>query len=200
MMRGSAFAGCDMRELHTVLARDGRAEAVTLDGDGAAVAANEFLYKKSVVIVPLARDSHDNLSPEAIAACLETLRREVAGNPEVKDVIDVRLTVVDSNAPLPVMGEGAAMLTQHRQLYRATAFVRRYTQAPLRFAVPLPALIRIFDVVRYQHLEGRCSRVSHGSSAPTYVYWPIHALARSCFPCSKLSWGADGRLTAAGNG
>ncbi|MBB6412793.1 hypothetical protein [Mesorhizobium sangaii] len=155
VMRGRAFAGYDMRELHTALARDGRAEAVTLDGDGGAVAANEFLYKKAVVIVPLASDPRDDLSPEAIAACLETLRREVAGNPEVKDVIDVRLTVVDSNAPPPALGKGAAMMTQHRQLYRTTAFVRRYTQAPLRFAVPLPALIRIFDDVRYQHLEGR---------------------------------------------
>ncbi|MCV3210711.1 hypothetical protein OHD62_21460 [Mesorhizobium sp. YC-39] len=155
VMRGHAFAGCRMDELHTALARDGRAQAVTLDSDGVAVAANEFLYKKSVAIVPLANDPRDDLSPEAIVACLETLRREVAGNPEVKDVIDVRLMVVDSDAPLPAMGKGAAMMTRHRQLYRATAFARRYTQAPLRFAIPLPALIRIFDDVRYQHLEGR---------------------------------------------
>ena len=67
----------------------------------------------------------------------------------------MRLMVVDSDAPLPAMGKGAAMMMRHRQLYRATAFVRRYTQAPLRFAIPLPALIRIFDDVRYQHLEGR---------------------------------------------
>lgn len=153
--RGSAFAGCDMRELHTALARDGRAEAVTLDGDGTAVAANEFLYKRSVAIAPLASDPRDDLSPEAIAACVETLRREVAGSSEVKDVIDVRLMVVDSDSPVPALGNGAAMMTQHRQLYRATAFVRRYTQAPLRFAMPLPALMRIFDDVKYQHLEGR---------------------------------------------
>ena len=63
--------------------------------------------------------------------------------------------VVDSDAPLPAMGKGAAMITRHRQLYRATAFVRRYTQAPLRFAMGLPALVRILDDVRYQHLEGR---------------------------------------------
>ncbi|CAH2402087.1 hypothetical protein MES4922_30461 [Mesorhizobium ventifaucium] len=39
-----------MDELHTALARDGRAQAVTLDSDGVAVAANEFLYKKSVTM------------------------------------------------------------------------------------------------------------------------------------------------------
>jgi hypothetical protein len=73
----------------------------------------------------------------------------------VKDVIDVRLMIVDSDTPPPAMSEGPAMVMRHRQLYRATAFVRRYTQAPLRFAVPLPALIRVLDDVRYQHLEGR---------------------------------------------
>lgn len=51
VMRGGAFVGCDMRELHIGLARDRQAEAVTFDLDGTAVAANEFLYKKSVVIV-----------------------------------------------------------------------------------------------------------------------------------------------------
>jgi hypothetical protein len=110
-----------MRELHTALARGGRAEAVTLDGDGAAVAANEFLYKKLVAIVQLANDPRDNLSPEAIAAYVETLRREVAENPEVKDVIDLRLMVVDSDVPLPAWCKGAAMITRHRQLYRAAA-------------------------------------------------------------------------------
>ncbi|WP_133116133.1 hypothetical protein [Mesorhizobium wenxiniae] len=46
----------------------------------------------------------------------------------MKDVIDVHLMAVDSDAPLPAMGKGAAMMMRHRQLYRATAFVRRYTQ------------------------------------------------------------------------
>ncbi|MEI5682086.1 MULTISPECIES: hypothetical protein [unclassified Mesorhizobium] len=73
----------------------------------------------------------------------------------MKDVIDVRLMVVDTDASLPATGEGAAIITPHRQLYRITAFVRRYTQAPLRFAMPLPALMRIFDDVKYQQLEGR---------------------------------------------
>lgn len=154
-MRGSTFTGCDMRGLHMALARDGRAEAVTLSADGAALAANEFLYKKSVIIAPVGNDPRDDLSPEALAACVEELRREVADNAEVKDVIDVQLMVVDPEAPLPAPRRGAALVTRHQPLYRATGFVRRYTQAPLRFAITLPALMRIFDEVRYQHLDGR---------------------------------------------
>ena len=154
VMRGNAFADCETYRLHTALARDGRAEVVVLGDDGMAIAANEFLYKKSVVIAPLTSDPRDDLSPEAFAACVETLRREVAANPEVKDVIGARLMVVDSDAPTPAR-KGVTMMTRHRQLYRATAFVRRYTQAPLRFAMPLPSLVRVLDDARYQHLEGQ---------------------------------------------
>lgn len=154
-VRGGAFAGCDAHELHVALARDGRAEAVTLDAEGAAVAANEFLYKKAVVIAPTASGQRANLSGEAVAACAEKLREEVGGIPDVKDVICARLVIVEPDAPPPATGRGAVMMTRHRQMYRITAFVRRYTQAPLRFAIPLPALVRIFDEARYQHLEGR---------------------------------------------
>lgn len=154
-MRGRAFANCDMREVHTVLAAEGHAEAVTLDGAGNAVAANEFLYKRPVVIVPAVSRPGDDLSSQAIAACVEALRQETAGSPEAKDVIDLRLVVADLHAPMPAIGKGAAMLTRHRQLYRVTAFVRWYTQAPLRFALPVTALMQIFDDARYQNLEGR---------------------------------------------
>ncbi|HQY87137.1 MAG TPA: hypothetical protein PK402_00670 [Tepidisphaeraceae bacterium] len=156
-MRGSAFEGCDLRSLHVALARDAQAEAVTVSSDGAAVAANEFLYKKSVVLAPVASDPRDDLSPQAVAACVEALRREIAGNAEVKDVIGMRLLTVTPEAPRDSTGLGdcATMVTRHQPLYRASAFVRRYTQAPLRFATTLPALMRIFDEVRYQQLDGR---------------------------------------------
>jgi hypothetical protein len=155
VMRGSAFSRCDTWTLHAALARDGQAEAVTLDEDGVAHAANEFLYKKSLVLIPSADDPRDDLSSHSTAACVEKLRHDVAGNKDVKDVLNLRLMVVDSEAPLRALGNGAVMLTRHRPLYQATAFVRRYTQAPLRFAISLPALVRIFDDAEYQHLDGR---------------------------------------------
>ena len=157
-MRGSAFAGCDMRALHMAAARDGRAEALTLTADGVALAANEFLYKKAIVIAPTLIDGSNELSREAITACVEALRREVAGDAEVKDVIDVRLVTLKPDAPLPDaagISKGAALITRHQPLYRVSAFVRRYTQAPLNFVVTLPALMQVFDHARYQHLDGR---------------------------------------------
>lgn len=157
-MHGEAFAGCDVRAIHFELARQGWAEAVTLAAGGAAQAANEFLYKKSVVLAPSSGDPRGDLSPEALMACVEAVGREVAGHPDVKGVINARLVVVsDDAAPAETAAASgvATLMTQHRELYRASAFVRRYTHAPLRFAMTLPALMRIFDEVRYQHLDGR---------------------------------------------
>jgi hypothetical protein len=157
-MHGSAFAGCDMHALHAALPRDGRAEAVTIAADGLAVAANEFLYKKSVVVAPAAGDPRDDLSPEAIAACVEALQREVAGKADVKGVIDVRLVMIEPDAPLAGAagpGNSASLVMRRCPLYRATAFVRRYTQAPLRFAMTLPSVMRIFDQARDQNQDGR---------------------------------------------
>ncbi len=131
-MRGSAFAGCEMRALHMAAARDGRAEAVTLTADGVALAANEFLYKKAIVIAPTLIDGRNELSRAAITACVEALRREVAGDAEVKDVIDVRLVTLKPDAPLPDaagISKGAALITRHQPLYRVSAFVRRYTSS-----------------------------------------------------------------------
>lgn len=157
-MSGSVFAGCDLKALHIALARDGHAEAVTLSSDGAAIAANESLYKKAVVITPAPGDSADEPSRKAISACVQALRKEVAGDAEVKDVIDVSLVALKPDSPLPDaagFSNRMALITRHQPLYRISSFVRRYTQAPLRFAVMLPTLMRIFDAVRYQDLEGR---------------------------------------------
>ncbi len=154
-MRGGAFAGCDMPALHAALARDGRAQAVMMDADGTAVAANEFLYKKAIVIAPAGGDQFEGLAREAIEACVQELRGQMMAGSEVKDVIGTRLVVTEPGKPAPLVNQGAAMVTCHRELYRATSFVRRYTAAPLRFALPLPALVRIFQEAGYRHLEGR---------------------------------------------
>ena len=51
------------------------------------------------------------------------------------------------------------LVAQHGELYRITAFVNRFTAAPVRFAVGLMALARILHIARYRHLEGRILQV-----------------------------------------
>ena len=61
-------------------ARDGRAEAVTLNGDGVAVAANEFLYRKSIVIVPILIDASNDFHARRLR---HAWRRCAARSPEI---------------------------------------------------------------------------------------------------------------------
>src|SRR5207249_2361773 len=83
-----------------------------------------------------------------------------AGRIEI-DLIDIRgpafqtwerrARLVDALQPL---GD-AVLLSRRRELYQTTAFVNRFTDAAVRFAVGLPTLIRVFQDAHYRHLEGR---------------------------------------------
>ena len=156
-VHGNAMTTVDVHALHVALARDGRAEAVAFTAGGAAIAANELLYKKAIVIAPLAAGEGERLTPGAIALCVDELRREIGGDAEVKDVLDLRLLMTEGewSPRIREASAGAILVTQHRELYRVTGFIRRYSSAPLRFALTLTSLMRIFDETRYQRLDGR---------------------------------------------
>lgn len=195
-LRGSMFTGCDERALHVALATQGRAEAITLTDGGTALAANEFLYKKAIIIAPVGADGRDDLSPQALAACVQAVRKEVAGNEQVKDVINIRLITTHPQSPAPSTIHGPALITRHPQLYRATSFVRRYTQAPLRFAMTLPGLMRIFAQVRDQEqsvrmLEGVAKLFGHDVRVLAYPS-PREDMQRLLTPEAGKGWTLDG--------
>jgi hypothetical protein len=49
----------------------------------------------------------------------------------------------------------AVLLFRQRELYRMTAFVNRFTDAAVRYAIGLPTLIRVFEHPHYYNLPGR---------------------------------------------
>lgn len=155
---GDAFTGFDLRALHVSLARNAHAQAITLALDGQAIAANEFLYKKAVVIAPAMKNPREDLPSHAIAACIAELQRQVTGNEQVKGVLDLRLLPIEAEGQLTgahLLDKSASLIMRRGPLFNATSFVRRYTQAPLRYAITLPTLMRLFDDARNKHLDGR---------------------------------------------
>jgi hypothetical protein len=155
--RGGPAAAADLPALHLELARDGRAEAAAFTAEGDAVAANELLYGKGILIVPVAASERESLPAVAVESCLAALRREAASAADPADVMILHLLVLEPGGQPAAArpARGPLLATRHRELYRTTAFIRRYTGGPLRFALALPALVRIFDGARYQELEGR---------------------------------------------
>jgi hypothetical protein len=168
--RGPAFAGWDRSTLLAHLVRQGLAEAVFFSSGGAPVPPNEVLHKKAIVLAPGSFDhvdpAHAHIHSQLLAAGVQAVRKELGEtdsapmgifclsaaplkpeepDPEIPDL----LRRIDA-----LLARGAdVILFRERELYAMTAFVNRYTKAPLRFVVGLSLLIRAFEDP-YGSLEG----------------------------------------------
>jgi hypothetical protein len=169
--RGPAFAGWDRPALLAYLVRQGFAEAVFFSPRGSTDPPNEVLHKKAVVLAPGSFDhvdpAHARIHTQMLAAGVQELGKELGDTgatpmgifclsaaslkpeepgPEIPDL----LSRIDA-----LLARGAeVLLFRERELYAMTAFVNRYTKAPLRFVVGLSLLIRAFED-RYGSLEGQ---------------------------------------------
>jgi hypothetical protein len=169
--RGPAFADWDRPTLLAYLVRQGFAEAVFFSPTGSTDPPNEVLHKKAVVLAPGSFDhvdpAHALIHTQMLAAGVQELRKELGETdsapmgifclsaaslkpeepgPEIPDL----LRRIDA-----LLARGAeVLLFRERELYAMTAFVNRYTKAPLRFVAGLSLLIRAFEDP-YGSLEGR---------------------------------------------
>jgi hypothetical protein len=169
--RGPAFASWDRPTLLAYLVHAGLAEAVFFSSTGTAAPPTEVLYKKAVVLAPgyfgHVDSAHRQIHVQMLGAALQELRKELgetssapigvfslsvapprpeASAPEISDL----LQRIDA---LLAQG-GDVLLFRERELYTMTAFVNRYTNAPVRLVAGLSLLIRAFNDP-YLKLEGR---------------------------------------------
>ena len=169
--RGRAFANWDRQTILAYLVHAGLADAVCFSASDAPVPPNEFLHKKAVVLAPgyfgHADPVHAQVHAELLAAGVEELQKEstdTASSPIGCFCLTAAPFAAQESAPeisdllrrinaLLARG-GHVLLFRERELYNMTAFVNRYTQAPLRFIAGLSLLIRAFDDP-YFNLEGR---------------------------------------------
>jgi hypothetical protein len=167
-IRGRAFEAWEPRALLVELVRSGLAEAVVFPHDGRAVPPTEVFHRKPVVLAPGTFETVKPIHGRILATTLEVLRAEGTTVPEAP----IGLFALTADAPskgekppdvpqllrrvdaLQHLG-GAVALSRRRALFETTAFVNRFTNAAVRFAVGLPTLIRVFQDAHYGHLEGR---------------------------------------------
>ena len=169
--RGPAFASWDRLTLLAYLVHAGLAEGVCLSPSGAPLPPNEFLHNKAVVLAPgyfgHVDPVHAQIHTQMLMAGIEELRREL-GEPTSAPIgcfcLSAAPITAQESAPeisdlltrinaLLAQG-GNVLLFRERELYYMTAFVNRYTKAPLRLIAGLSLLIRAFDDP-YFNLEGR---------------------------------------------
>jgi len=169
--RGPAFAGWDRPALLAHLVREGLAEAVFFSSTDATVTPNEILHKKAVVLAPGSFDhvdpAHAQIHAQLLTAGIQELRKELGQTDSAPiGIFCLSAAPLESEEPGPeipdllrridaLLARGAdVLLFRERELYAMTAFVNRYTKAPLRFVVGLSLLIRAFEDP-YGNLEGR---------------------------------------------
>ena len=166
---GPVFTAWDRRLLLVGLAQLGMAEAVIFPVGGEWLPPTEVLHRRPVVVAPDTFEHVDALDAQMLGTALEALRAEVP-NPEREPVGLFSLAadpLAESPAPRDepslILARVEALLTaghgvlvaRHGELYGITAFINRFTAAPVRFAVGLMALARILHTAHYRHLEGR---------------------------------------------
>jgi hypothetical protein len=149
----------------------GLAEAVFFPSAGSGVPPTEVLYKKAVVLAPgyfgHMDPVHSQIHVRMLAAGIHQLRQELGeSSSEPIGIFSLSSAPFSPHAPAPELPDlrqridalvargGNVLLFRERELFTMTAFVNRYTKAPVRFVAGLSLLIRAFHDP-YFNLEGR---------------------------------------------
>ncbi|WP_263355105.1 hypothetical protein [Acidicapsa acidisoli] len=169
-VRGAAFEGWDQRAILAHLVCAGLAEAVCFPCSGPPVPPMEVLHKKATVLAPGSFEhvdsDHAAIHNQLLAAGIQQLREELADkDPAPVGYFCFSAMPLREADPPPGISElleridalhahcGDVLLFRDRELYSMTAFVNRYTMQPIRFALGLSLLIRVWEY-RYNDLPG----------------------------------------------
>jgi hypothetical protein len=169
-LRGPAFETWDRLTLLAHLVSAGFAEAAFFPSKGPAVPPTEALYKKAVVLAPgffgHVDAAHAQVHARLLASGIQQLQNELGETHAVPaGFFCLTASSFAPNEPSPQIPDlvrriagllasgGDVLLFRQRELYHMTAFVNRYTKAPVRFVVGLSLVIRAFEEL-YGNLEG----------------------------------------------
>jgi hypothetical protein len=165
-VNGLAFADWDRDEIQSLLVARGYAEAVVFPLDGQVLPANELLYKRMLVLVPgtfatvgpvkagLVRDTLAQLPEKELKESkggLGLFCLSAAFLDSDEDALSIQ-KIVQQVRSLQKLGYGV-MLFRAKELYRMSAYVNRYTNSRIYFAIGLSLLVRVFED-RYADLAG----------------------------------------------
>ncbi len=169
-LRGPAFETWDRLTLLAHLVSAGFAEAVFFPSKGPAVPPTEALYKKAVVLAPgffgHVDAAHAQVHAQLLASGIQQLQNELGETQAAPaGFFCLSASSFEPNEPPPQIPDlirriagllasgGDVLLFRQSELYHMTAFVNRYTKAPMRFVVGLSLVIRAFEDL-YGNFEG----------------------------------------------
>jgi hypothetical protein len=164
-VRGPGFAAWDGRAVCLKLVRRGMCRAVVFDGSGRVVEPSSVLRKRPLVVERGLFATAEPFHEAMLRVSERHLRAE--GGPLGRDpvgLLEYSLTPVVGGAPddaealarvdrlVPL---AAVAVTGFGETYLLAEYLRRYTTEPVRFAIGISLLARIFDERFYDRLPGR---------------------------------------------
>jgi hypothetical protein len=165
-LNGPAVGETDPRKVALRLVRNGLANAVLFDADGALTQPSELLRKRAILLERGLFAHPDAREAARVNMALQTLRSEFP-NLDRDPVALYELTIQPARGetvpeddqllqriePLHATGAPVA-ITRFKDWYRLTQYLRRYTTQPLRFAVGISTLVELFNPLHYRDLVG----------------------------------------------
>jgi hypothetical protein len=165
-LNGPAFESWDKRKLHASLVTNGFAEAVAFTAEGMTIPPTDLLYKKALVLAPglfeIASDLHGQLIQTTLAQlpkeeleqskgslgmfCLPGQSMIPGGHPPTAEYL------MQHVEDLQKLGYGT-LIFRAKELYTMGAYVSRYTESQVYFAVGLSVVIYAMQD-RYKNLDG----------------------------------------------
>ena len=144
------------------------AEAVIFPVGGDWLPPTEVLHRRPVVVAPHTFEHVDAFDAQMLGTALEALRAEapnlerapvglfsLAADPIAESATPIEPSLILARVEALLTAGHGVLVARRGELYGITAFVNRFTAAPVRFAVGLMALARILHTAHYGHLEGR---------------------------------------------
>jgi hypothetical protein len=203
-LRGPAFDDWNRQEVLLALVREGLAEAVLLAPGKPQAPPTEILRKKTILLIPFASKSLESTQRDLLSAAVHRLKTE-SENVVTEPLTLFALGTSISDSPyapvdsadlsrrvevLSASGSGTLVFA-YNEFYRMTSFVNRYTQAPVRFAIDVSALIHFFSQT-HGSLEGRLleglSKL-FAQNVRVYVYpMAVAAMQDALTSASAVGW------------
>ncbi len=165
-LSGPAFPDVDNRLMSLQLVEQGLTDASMFTPDGEVVQPAEVLYKKPVLVERGNFRPVTNTILEMLESASEQYRREFKSietppcfvmEMSLRNLLEKnRIDHCDFLARADILcalGK-TVMITSFAHYYSLAAFLRRYTQLPIVFALGVPNLIELIDEKYYNDLEG----------------------------------------------
>lgn len=181
---GPALAGWNQRALNVSLVLDGLTEGVILPETDQMAPPGEVFYKKPVVLEPGMFENVEPIHRKVLTAALQEIGQEEETQGQVPVGLYCIAGVNRSAAHAPELSDllrrveqlncsgAGVLLFRHRELYRMTEFVDRYTNAPLRFVMGLSVLVKVLND-QYKSLPGSALEglgKLYARNVRTYIY------------------------------